>query len=262
MGGEHAVFDLLVPAFLVAGLAVGGERVVGSGDPGGGGQVEQGQPSGVGVLLAQVGADQLFLNPWLLLQQPVHRVVEFVDAGGSEVGGVFGGGVADAGGEQAHDQVAVPAFGAQQVFEAQAVGEGGDRVDVPVGQRSVDLQVAGGIDQGFAGQGGFERGDGVFGELGDVAQGFVFDLPVFAVGAADQGGAVFHGGAGLVGALASVDGYVHRGTLGVHGHIVSRCCRLRKGDKSYFWWLRFVCEKLVLPRNLAVPGQNPHVTLG
>lgn len=56
-------------------------------------------------------------------------------------------------------------------------------------------------------------------QVGDVAEGFVIDLPVLAVGTADQGGAAFHGGVGLVGALVAVDGYVvHCGALGAHSH--------------------------------------------
>ena len=90
----------------------------------------------------------------------------------------------------------MPAFFAQQVIESQTVGEGGDRMDVSARQGPVDLQVAGGVDEGFAGQGGFQVVQGMGGQVGDVAQGLEFDLAVLPVASAVQGGALFHGAAG------------------------------------------------------------------
>ncbi|MET0872327.1 MAG: hypothetical protein ABWX89_08325 [Paeniglutamicibacter terrestris] len=78
-------------------------------------------------------------------------------------GGEFGSGFVGAGGEQSHDQVAVPAGEAEERFETQAAAHGGDGIEVSVGQGAQDLHPGGRVHHGFALQRGLKILDGGLG---------------------------------------------------------------------------------------------------
>jgi hypothetical protein len=94
-------------------------------------------------------------------------------------------------GNHGYDQVALAAaFGGDQVVEAQPADSSEDGLDVPMGQALLDLKGVGGRQESFAGQRPADDVDEGFGQVGDIAEGFVFDLLTDAKGAAEEVGAV------------------------------------------------------------------------
>jgi hypothetical protein len=95
-------------------------------------------------------------------------------------------------------------FGGEQSIQAEAADGTEDRLDVAMGERAVDLEDAAGGEKLFPGEGSSDEIDVMRGEMGDVAEGFVFDLGADAEGPAEE--------VGLIG-LALVDsrcgGHMH-----------------------------------------------------
>ncbi len=78
------------------------------------------------------------------------------------------------------------------------------RLDVAVRQRAIDEEGLGGGDEALAGQRAADDIDERVGEVGEVAEGFVFDLAAEAEGAAEQ-----VGGIGFAFIVASSCGYMN-----------------------------------------------------
>ena len=90
----------------------------------------------------------------------------------------------------------------QQAVEAELLQGSEHSGDMAVGPRAGDLEQLIGGEQRLAAQGASDQLDDGVGEMGEVAEGLVLDLAVFAVGTSEQVGAV---DAPLVAALRSDD---------------------------------------------------------
>ena len=141
-------------------------------------------------------------------QQPVHGPVDlvFIDlaeteglreggegglAGEGPGGGQFGLGIDDPGDDQSDDQILVPASGAsQQGIELEPLEGGQDGGDMTMGQRTGAVEAVLGVDEGLALEGSADEIDDGVGEMGDVAEGFMFDPAVLAEGPTEKMGAV------------------------------------------------------------------------
>jgi hypothetical protein len=141
--GQQPVLDLGQALLTVAGVAAGRQRTVFARHPGEG-QVEQGEPVGVG-WPGKVGSDELGLGPVLAGPQPVHRRVDLLGGrvGHAEVVGQGGTGPptgrgqlrgrpAHPGDDQGQRDVSLPPGWAEQPGKAQRFGLGVDCGDVPV----------------------------------------------------------------------------------------------------------------------------------
>ena len=100
-------------------------------------------------------------------------------------------GVDDAGDDEGDGEIAEPAGGAGDEgveSEASEGSEGGG--DVSVGEAALAVEGVVGCDEGFALESSADESDDRIGQVGEVAEGLVFDLPVFAEGSAQEVGSV------------------------------------------------------------------------
>ena len=158
-------------------------------------------------------------------QQPVHGPIDlvFIDlaetqgrreggecsfAGERPGGGQLGLGIDDPGDDQSDDQIPVPAAGAgQQGIELEFLEGGQDGGDVTMGERAGAVETVLGVNEGLALEGSADEIDDGVAEMGDVAEGFMFDAAVLAEGPTEEMGAV-----DLVFVPASGCGYVNGST--------------------------------------------------
>ncbi len=177
---------------------------------------------------------QPLLDARLPLQQPVHRLIQFVlvDVAEAErraqgrhraLGRQGAGGgqlrlrVDDAGGEQGHGQVAGAAGAAgEQGGQGELLQRAHDGGDMAVGQAAQAGEGLVGRDEALAAQDPAQRLDGGGGQLGEVGEGAFFDAAAVAVGLAEEDGwgrvAVGH-------------------ALYVHGYNYSRYIKRKQGNK-------------------------------
>ena len=177
-------------------------------------------------VLVQMAPGQGVLDGLLAgTQQPVHGPVDLVFIDGSETqslreggegdlagerpgSGQLGLGVDDSGDDQSDDQIPVPAPGAgQQSIQLEFLEGGQDGGDVTMGERVGAVEDVFGVDEGLALESSADEIDDGIGEMGDVAEGFMFDPAVLAEGATKEMGAV-----DLVFVPASGGGYVNGAT--------------------------------------------------
>jgi hypothetical protein len=99
---------------------------------------------------------------------------------------------------------------AKQPGQPERLGLGVDRGDVPMGSCAGHGGNGGGWHERLAGQGTADHLDEVSGQVREVRNGLVLDLPIFAVGPAQQVADVLARVTGLVDAVSRDSGYVHR----------------------------------------------------
>ena len=177
-------------------------------------------------VLAQMAPGQGILDGLLAgTQQPVHGPVDLVFIDGAETEGLREGGEGGLAGERpgggqlglgvddsGDDQIPVPAPGAgQQRIQLEFLEGGQDGGDVTMGERAGAVEEVFGVDEGLAFEGSADELDDGVGEMGDVAEGFMFDSAVLAEGATEEMGAV-----DLVFVTASGGGYVNGATSFKH----------------------------------------------
>ena len=94
-------------------------------------------------------------------------------------------------GDHGHHEVALGAgLGGEQGLEAEAANGAEHGLDVTMGEVAFDLEGLGGREEGFAGERAANQIDQLCGEMGEVAEGFVFDLRADAEGAAEEVGLI------------------------------------------------------------------------
>ena len=211
----------------------------------GGGEVEQGQALRIDPL-AQVPSRQGGLDRALALTEPVHGGIDLVGANvnQSEVveqggigpplgGGELGAGMDHPGENEGIGDIALFALRTEQLLEPQRLGHSGNRRQMPVGKRAQDLHPFSRHHQRLARQGGaqgFERG---LGKSRDVAEGFVADLAILAIAAAQQVGDRLAALSVLGLVLAYDPGDMNRACLPSRKGIVAHPCREQKYYLGY-----------------------------
>jgi hypothetical protein len=119
--------------------------------------------------------------------------------------------------DHGHDEVALArGFGGQQAIEAELAECAEHGFDVTVGAGAFDEESFGSRDKGFAGQGAADDIDEGIGQVGEVAESFVFDLPADAKATAEQ-----VGGIGFVFVAASSGGYMDSARSRWHKAIIA-----------------------------------------
>ena len=120
-------------------------------------------------------------------------------------GGQFRAGVQQTLDDHGHDEVALArGFGGRQAIETELAQGAEHGFDVAVGAGAFDPESLAGGDKGFAAQRAADDIDEGSGQMREVAESFVFDLPTDAKGAAEQ-----LGGIDFVFVAASSGGYVN-----------------------------------------------------
>ena len=94
-------------------------------------------------------------------------------------------------GDHGHHKVALTTgLGGKQRVEAEAADGAQDGLNVAVREGVIDLEGRAGGEEHLAGERAADQIDEVRGEMGDVAEGFVFDLGADAEGAAKKVGLI------------------------------------------------------------------------
>ncbi len=147
---------------------------------------------------------ELFLDPVLALEQPVHGGVELLFIGILDAEGLGQGGVGppadrgelgvrcqDAGGDHRLDQIALAAGpGGEQSGEAELVHRLGHGLDMTMEARLGDRKGVACRHEGLALQAAADEVDDRVGQMGEVAERLVADGVAVAIAAAQQMGVV------------------------------------------------------------------------
>ena len=213
-----------LPFLAVAAVAERRQRAVASFVVAAGDVVEH------GVAAREMPRRELLFDAFLAGQQPVQRPVEIVFVGVFDAqllsqrgvapqprGGQFRAGVQQPLDDHGHDEVALArGFGGQQAFEAELAERTENSFNVAVGAGAFDQESFGGGHKGFAGERAADDVDEGIGQVGEIAEGFVFDLLAGAKGAAEQ-----VGGIDFVFVAASSGGYMNRAGSRWHKAIIA-----------------------------------------
>jgi hypothetical protein len=169
---------------------------------------------------------QLLFHARLLSEQPVHRLVEIVLGGGSELeflgqcrgvpesrGGEFGAGIEESLGDHGEGEIALTAwFGGEHGIQAQSVHGAEDGLDVAVREIAIHQEGFGSREELLAGERAADQIDELGGEVRDIAEGLMLDLGADAKGATEEMGLIE---LALVG--AGCCGHMNPAVSGRHG---------------------------------------------